>query len=83
MKSTTAAKETTMTQQTMWSGTRAVAMYANTPDGPWTSCLWVNCDPDVFQRSGHLTGDITLMRAKAQTLKGAKKQAARMLSLDV
>jgi hypothetical protein len=57
-----------MFQKTIKEGSRQVIISANTIEGPFTSNLYVNHGEDI-----------TLIRRKAQTLKGAEKQAAKML----
>lgn len=58
-----------MFSKTIQKGSRQVVISANTPQGPFSSRLYVN--------NGETA---TLTCAKAKTLKGAEKQAERMLA---
>jgi hypothetical protein len=58
-----------MFQKSIRSGSREVIISANTPAGPFSSRLYVN--------NGETA---TLVTAKAKSLKGAEKQAQKMLA---
>ena len=57
-----------MYQEKIISGSRVAVISANQPEGPFWTCLYVN---------GGET--ITATMKKAQTLKGARKQAAELV----
>jgi hypothetical protein len=63
-----------MFQKSIRSGSREVIISANTPDGPFSSRLYVNCNSRDASSEPSMGP-----AAKAKTLKGAEKQAAKML----
>lgn len=60
-------------QTIIQNGSRAVSIYANTQEGPFSARLYVNCE------AGQL-GDATLVTRKFKSLKGAQKWANAELS---
>ena len=68
------------------SGKRAVAIFANEDAGPYTACLYVNCNPVLQTHAG--LGDITPLRKKAAKMvtieawatEQLKEQSTRVVS---
>lgn len=60
-------------QQIIQNGTQAVSIYANQPEGPFYSNLYVNCAAERL-------GDITPINAKHKSLKGAIKWASKQVA---
>lgn len=58
-----------MFQEKVTNGSRVAIISANQPEGPFWTCLYVNHGEDI-----------TSLRKTSQTLKGARKQAAEMVS---
>lgn len=63
-----------MFSKTIKNGSREVIISANTAAGPFTSRLYVNCNSRDASSEPSM-GPV----AKAKTLKGAEKQATKML----
>jgi hypothetical protein len=55
-------------QKIIQNGSRAVSIYANTIEGPFSARVYVNCE------AGQL-GDATLVARKFKSLKGAERWA--------
>ena len=58
-------------QKSIWNGSKVAIISANTSKGPFSTRLYVNYGDTA-----------TLNYRKAKTLKGAEKQARKMVGLD-
>lgn len=68
-----------MFQENVERGSRIAVISANTPEGPFSTRLYVNAQMSVQGSPVLLSATATLTCKSAKTLKGARKQAAAML----